>query len=105
MAYGEFYVEHQGWARWPKVLIVCRKRGEGIERKRYVPERIHSDNEVITNVTTDGIALEEQIKRQAEELNTLKRALEQCNSELRAFKYQAEWLVVENQRLRELKEV
>ncbi len=40
MAYGEFYVEHQGWARWPKVLIMCRKRGyEIIERRRYVPER------------------------------------------------------------------
>ena len=40
MAYGEFYVEHQGWARWPKTLIMCRKRGyEIIERRRYVPER------------------------------------------------------------------
>ena len=40
MAYGEFYVEHQGWAHWPKTLIMCRKRGYGIiERRRYVPER------------------------------------------------------------------
>jgi len=40
MAYGEFYVERQGWARWPKTLIMCRKRGhESIERRRYVPER------------------------------------------------------------------
>ena len=40
MAYGEFYVEHQGWARWPKTLIMCRKRGhEIIERRIYVPER------------------------------------------------------------------
>lgn len=40
MAYGEFYVERQGWARWPKTLIMCRKRGrEIIERRRYIPER------------------------------------------------------------------
>lgn len=45
MAYGEFYVEHQCWARFPKVLIMCRKHGRmengncAVERKRYVPER------------------------------------------------------------------
>lgn len=40
MAYGEFYVESQCWARWPKTLIMCRKRGyEIIERRRYMPER------------------------------------------------------------------
>lgn len=40
MAFGEFYVEQQGWAHWPKVLIMCRKRSAGgIERKRYIPER------------------------------------------------------------------
>ena len=40
MAYGEFDVERQGWARWPKTLIMCRKRGcEIIERRRYVQER------------------------------------------------------------------
>ena len=45
MAYGEFYVERQGWARWPKVLMMCRKHGSmedgsvTIERRRYVPER------------------------------------------------------------------
>ena len=40
MAVGEFYIEHQNWARFPKVVHVCRKRGYGgIERKRYVPER------------------------------------------------------------------
>jgi hypothetical protein len=44
MAYGEFYVERQGWARWPRVLIMCRKRGRDesgniiAERRRYVPE-------------------------------------------------------------------
>ena len=44
MAFGEFYVERQGWARWPKVLIMCRKRGHDVngreiaERKRYIPE-------------------------------------------------------------------
>lgn len=37
MAYGEFYVERQGWARWPRVLVMCRKRGDGVERRRYVP--------------------------------------------------------------------
>ena len=45
MAYGEFYVERQGWARWPKVLVMCRKTGRmsdgnvAVERRRYVPER------------------------------------------------------------------
>lgn len=45
MAYGEFYVERQGWARFPKVLIMCRKHGRmengncAVERRRYVPER------------------------------------------------------------------
>lgn len=34
----QFYVEHQGWMRWPRTLIMCKKTGYGIERKRYVPE-------------------------------------------------------------------
>ena len=44
MAQGEFYVERQYWARWPKALIMCRKRGSmedgsvSVERRRYVPE-------------------------------------------------------------------
>lgn len=43
MAYGEFYVERQGWARWPSVLVMCRKRGDGIERRRYVQERTYNN--------------------------------------------------------------
>ena len=46
MAYGEFYVERQGWARWPKTLVMCRLLGLDeatgniiAERRRYVPER------------------------------------------------------------------
>lgn len=35
----EFYVERQGWQRWPKVLVMVKKNGHGDERKRYVPER------------------------------------------------------------------
>ena len=41
----EYYVEHQGWAHWPKVLIMCRKTGRmengnvAVQRRRYVPER------------------------------------------------------------------
>lgn len=35
----EFYVERRFWARWPKVLIMCRKRSNGIERRRYVPDK------------------------------------------------------------------
>ena len=38
MAYGEYWVECQGWTRWPKVLLMCRKHGDGIERRRYVPD-------------------------------------------------------------------
>lgn len=39
MAYGEFHVEQQGWAHWPRVLIVRRKTGRGPdEARRYVPE-------------------------------------------------------------------
>lgn len=34
-----FYVEKQPWQRWPKVLTVCRNGEDGIERRRYVPER------------------------------------------------------------------
>ena len=34
----EFFVEHQGWTHWPKVLLMCRKHGDGIERRRYVPD-------------------------------------------------------------------
>ena len=45
MAYGEFYVERQGWARFPKVLIMCRKHGQGIERRRYVPEKTSNESE------------------------------------------------------------
>ena len=35
----EFFVERQGWAHWPRTLLMCRKRGDGIERRRYVPDR------------------------------------------------------------------
>ena len=41
----EFYVERQYWARWPRVLLMCRKHGNPntgavtVERRRYVPER------------------------------------------------------------------
>lgn len=35
----EFYVERQYWAHWPKVLLMCRKCGNGIERRRYVHEK------------------------------------------------------------------
>lgn len=34
-----FYVERQGWQRWPKTLIMVKKNGHGDERRRYVPER------------------------------------------------------------------
>lgn len=43
MSYGEFFVERQGWAHWPKTLVMCRKHGSGIERRRYVPERTCKD--------------------------------------------------------------
>ena len=33
MSYGEFFVERQGWAHWPKTLVMCRKHGSGIERR------------------------------------------------------------------------
>lgn len=35
----EYYVEHRGWTHWPKVLLMCRKHGDGVERRRYVPDR------------------------------------------------------------------
>lgn len=35
---GQFYVEASYWARWPKVLVMCKKTGNGVERRRYVPE-------------------------------------------------------------------
>ena len=34
----EFYVEQHGWAHWPKVLIMCRKNGRDVTRRRYVQE-------------------------------------------------------------------
>ncbi len=34
----EYYVERQIWQRWPKVLVMCKKTGNGVERRRYVPE-------------------------------------------------------------------
>lgn len=33
-----FYVERQVWQRWPRVLLMCKDTGNGIERRRYVPE-------------------------------------------------------------------
>lgn len=35
---GQFYVEASYWARWPKVLVMCKKTGNGVERRRYIPE-------------------------------------------------------------------
>ena len=39
MAFGEFYVQRECWAKWPKVLWMVRKRGDGNERRRYLLER------------------------------------------------------------------
>lgn len=39
MAFGEFYVQRECWAKWPKVLWMVRKQGDGNERRRYLPER------------------------------------------------------------------
>ena len=35
----EFFVERQYWNHWPKVLLMCHKHGDGIERRRYVPDK------------------------------------------------------------------
>lgn len=39
MAFGEFSVQQECWASWPKVLIMKRKTGSSYEFKRYIPER------------------------------------------------------------------
>ena len=39
MAQGEFWVEQQNWARWPRVLKVNRHTEGGTETRRYLPER------------------------------------------------------------------
>ena len=36
MAQGEFWVERQNWARWPKVIKVNRETESGTEMRRYV---------------------------------------------------------------------
>ena len=36
MAQGEFWVERQNWARWPRVLKVNRVTDSGTETRRYV---------------------------------------------------------------------
>ena len=36
MAQGEFWVERQNWARWPKVIKVNRTTESGVEMRRYV---------------------------------------------------------------------
>lgn len=36
MAQGEFFVERQNWARWPRVLKVNRVTDSGTETRRYV---------------------------------------------------------------------
>ena len=35
---GQFYVEANYWRRWPNVLVMCKKTGNGVERRRYIPE-------------------------------------------------------------------
>ena len=35
----EYFVERQYWTHWPKTLLMCRKHGEGIEHRRYVPDK------------------------------------------------------------------
>ena len=39
MSFGEFYVQRECWAKWPRVLIMKRKTGGEEEQRRYVPER------------------------------------------------------------------
>lgn len=36
MAQGEFWVERQNWARWPKVIMVNRVTESGTQMRRYV---------------------------------------------------------------------
>ena len=78
MAYGEFYVEQQGWARWPKVLIMCRKRGRDesgniiAERRRYVPEdkddyqrkqELNRRNQANNDLVKQNMLLSEQVEK------------------------------------------
>ncbi len=51
----EFYVEQQGWAHWPKVLIMCRKNGRDVTRRRYVPEVETGEGMGITDELRDCI--------------------------------------------------
>lgn len=63
----QFYVEHQGWVRWPRTLIMCKKTGYGIERKRYVPE---------------GGTRDEWYSRMREAVRKYKEASDQLNAKM-----------------------
>ena len=38
----KFYVERQIWQRWPKVLVMCKDTGNGIERRHLLRRHRHA---------------------------------------------------------------
>lgn len=97
----EIYVERQYWTRWPRVLIVCKKRGRDesgnliVERKRYVPEGGTRDEwnermrEVIRKYSKAADKLNARILEESEipnlraEVDGLKWAVEERDSLIR----------------------
>lgn len=51
MAQGEFWVERQNWARWPRTLMMHHVSGEV---RRYVPAWSDRPNEMCRDVAIEG---------------------------------------------------
>ena len=113
MAQGEFFVERQNWARWPRVLKVNRVTDSGTETRRYV--RKGADWEAKDYATRKIVELQTENAKLRDELDFCLKyapncdecaAMLDCDECLRADASQKERkrLDYENAKLRELVE-
>ena len=111
MAQGEFFVERQNWARWPRVLKVNRVTDSGTETRRYV--RKGADWEAKDYATRKIVELQTENAKLRDELDFCLKyapncdecaAMLDCDECLRADASQKERKRVdyENAKLREL---
>ena len=76
MAQGEFWVERQNWARWPRVLKVNRVTDSGTETRRYV--RKGADWEAKDYATRKIAELQAENAKLRDELDLCLKQVKKC---------------------------
>lgn len=77
MAQGEFFVERQNWARWPRVLKVNRVTDSGTETRRYV--RKGADWEAKDYATRKIVELQTENAKLRDELDFCLKYVPKCD--------------------------